>query len=1093
MAEQEEEEAAEPAAPPLQREAEGLRLHLSSSSSTGYQSVYKLPSGRFALSPSGPLAAQSPRLFLGSFGTAVEAAAAYARAVGEPPAASEFEGVRLHLSSSSSTGYEGVRRHASGKFVATRYEHGRQVHVGLYDTAVEAARAAASGEGEGEGEATFDASPVAEAEGLRLHLSSSNSTGYRGVYTSGGRFMAQRMVNKAEGLRLHLSSNNTTGYKGVFRQSKSHRFEAKRREGMAGAEAEGLRLHLSSSSSTGYKSVYKLPSGRFALSPSGPLAAQSPRLFLGSFGTAVEAAAAYARAVGEPPAASEFEGVRLHLSSSSSTGYEGVRRHASGKFVATRYEHGRQVHVGLYDTAVEAARAAASGEGEGEGEATFDASPVAEAEGLRLHLSSSNSTGYRGVYTSGGRFMAQRMVNKEEGVDPKWIKDRIEDCHPARAAQAATVGTVVAPTAQAVAAGEASVPSSAIQVGPVPAAPPRRAPLAAEAEGLRLHLSSNNTTGYKGVFRQSKSHRFEAKRRVGKSGGARKLKTDGKSSTGYLGVFRREDCGRLKFVAQVSLHDGHRMRLTYLGVFPTAVKAAVAVAKAKLRSSSGGPSAAVQVGPVPTAPPRRAPLVAEAEGLRLHVSSRNNNTTGYNGVVKDGSRFKAQDRRGGKAVSLGTFDTAVEAAVAYARAVGQAPAQGSAAAGSEALDSDEGEGEDEEGEARCLWRPYEPPEGPPPKRRSTVAPSCGLPANDESAPFHAPPAEAAVVLCGNTHECNGGAFGCILPAGHGGPHDLTLPAKRARCAKRPFDPANVEAAAALGSQGRLQSPELGAAEAALLAKLLAVAARLKDEGSPEATVHVDGQWAVHWRPRATQATFAGDYYAFRLAEPARHYRSRVELVKALEAELIPDPCCLASDLSRSCSAGEVMAPSVGCDAGGCSRWACLACAGFRSEAEAGRKTWFCTLHAPAVAVVAEAEGLRLHLSSISSTGYRGVSHPSSGRFQARHNLGGKDVSLGCFGSAVEAAVAYARALLPDGRTVHKEAPPDNGGMAAVADALGRIGLQSYAAAFDSEGFDDIDFLLGLDRAERAAVATATGMDAKPGHAGKWVRFGFGVP
>ena len=83
--------------------------------------------------------------------------------------------------------------------------------------------------------------------------------------------------------------------------------------------------------------------------------------------------------------------------------------------------------------------------------------------------------------------------------------------------------------------------------------------------------------------------------------------------------------------------------------------------------------------------------------------------------------------------------------------------------------------------------------------------------------------------------------------------------------------------------------------------------------------------------------------------------------------------------------------------------------------------------------------------------------------------------------------------MPDGRTVHKEAPPDNGGMAAVAEALGRIGLQSYAAAFDCEGFDDIEFLLGLDSAERAAVATATGMDAKPGHAGKWVKFGFGEP
>ena len=123
------------------------------------------------------------------------------------------------------------------------------------------------------------------------------------------------------------------------------------------------------------------------------------------------------------------------------------------------------------------------------------------------------------LHADGRADIAYDDGDEEEGVDPKWIKDRIEDCHPARAAaaQAATVGTVVAPTAQAVAAGEASVPSSAIQVGLVPAAPPRRAPLAAEAEGLRLHLSSNNTTGYKGVFRQSKSHRFEAKRRVGKS------------------------------------------------------------------------------------------------------------------------------------------------------------------------------------------------------------------------------------------------------------------------------------------------------------------------------------------------------------------------------------------------------------------------------------------------------------------------------------------------------------------------------------------------------------------------------------------------
>ena len=61
-------------------------------------------------------------------------------------------------------------------------------------------------------------------------------------------------------------------------------------------------------------------------------------------------------------------------------------------------------------------------------------------------------------------------------------------------------------------------------------------------------------------------------------------------------------------------------------------------------------------------------------------------------------------------------------------------------------------------------------------------------------------------------------------------------------------------------------------------------------------------------------------------------------------------------------------------------------------------------------------------------------------------------------------------------------------MAAVAEALGRIGLQSYAAAFDCEGFDDIEFLLGLDGAERAGVAKDVGM--KQGHLSKFVKHGF---
>ena len=73
------------------------------------------------------------------------------------------------------------------------------------------------------------------------------------------------------------------------------------------------------------------------------------------------------------------------------------------------------------------------------------------------------------------------------------------------------------------------------------------------------------------------------------------------------------------------------------------------------------------------------PLVAEAEGFRLHLSNKNG--TGYRGVHKHScGRFQAQHSVGGREVYLGTFDTEVEAAVAFARHV-QSPAAASATVG----------------------------------------------------------------------------------------------------------------------------------------------------------------------------------------------------------------------------------------------------------------------------------------------------------------------------------------------------------------------------------------------------------------------------
>mmetsp|Transcript_40235 Transcript_40235/g.121703 ORF Transcript_40235/g.121703 Transcript_40235/m.121703 type:complete len:151 (+) Transcript_40235:108-560(+) len=57
----------------------------------------------------------------------------------------------------------------------------------------------------------------------------------------------------------------------------------------------------------------------------------------------------------------------------------------------------------------------------------------------------------------------------------------------------------------------------------------------------------------------------------------------------------------------------------------------------------------------------------------------------------------------------------------------------------------------------------------------------------------------------------------------------------------------------------------------------------------------------------------------------------------------------------------------------------------------------------------EAEGFRLHLSS-SSTGYKGVRQSYSGRFEAQHWVDGRNLGLGYFDTAVEAAVAYARSV-----------------------------------------------------------------------------------
>ena len=129
------------------------------------------------------------------------------------------------------------------------------------------------------------------------------------------------------------------------------------------ATADGLQLQLSPKSATGYEGVWQKAGGTFEV-----IARAGESCYHGVFDTAFEAAAARARVLaatgtGMPPPPwlllpTEADGLQLHLSATSSTGYKRVTQR-SGRFQAEVREDGKKVILGNFGTAVEAAVAVA--------------------------------------------------------------------------------------------------------------------------------------------------------------------------------------------------------------------------------------------------------------------------------------------------------------------------------------------------------------------------------------------------------------------------------------------------------------------------------------------------------------------------------------------------------------------------------------------------------------------------------------------------------------------------------------------------------------------------------------------------------------
>ena len=230
--------------------------------------------------------------------------------------------------------------------------------------------------------------PAVAFDGLRLHLSSKNSTGYLGVTPVSGseRFQAQLREN---GKRVYFGTYDTAveAAAAYARQVRSLEMPkpaetVAQRLGVVSAagstrppeesavleEFDGVRLYLSSNSSTGYRGV-RLEGTRFRATYN----AEQNRVHLGQFGTAVEGAVAYARhmqSLGEAPPlpplppplrvlpeVTQVE-LQLHLSATNPTGYKGVYvKRGTGRFEAKVCSHGQLHHIGNFDTALQAAEA----------------------------------------------------------------------------------------------------------------------------------------------------------------------------------------------------------------------------------------------------------------------------------------------------------------------------------------------------------------------------------------------------------------------------------------------------------------------------------------------------------------------------------------------------------------------------------------------------------------------------------------------------------------------------------------------------------------------------------------------------------------
>ena len=262
----------------------------------------------------------------------------------EAVAAAEAQGLELVKSSRSATGFYGVSKTRTGKFEAQIREAGKNRSLGTYKTAEEAALIRAQHIGPEQVAALQERAVALEKE----RAIRAQHIGPEQVAALQERAVA---LEKERAVALELTA----------------------KEAVAAAEAKGLELVKSSRNATGFHGVCETRFGTFEAQ----IREAGKKRFLGTYKTAEEAAVIIAQHIGheqvaalqeravaleKPPltakeaiAAAEAKGLELVKSSRSATGFCGVFEKRSGMFEAQISEAGKNLSLGTYKTAEEAA------------------------------------------------------------------------------------------------------------------------------------------------------------------------------------------------------------------------------------------------------------------------------------------------------------------------------------------------------------------------------------------------------------------------------------------------------------------------------------------------------------------------------------------------------------------------------------------------------------------------------------------------------------------------------------------------------------------------------------------------------------------